>query len=404
MRWQPTVVVTLGAVAATGAWGVRELIQRGRAHQDPGFRQLTEAVADVKAGRRTTPVFGEPTPAGEVTVTFLARAEGGQAPRVVSDVTGWGEHLDGTFDFAAGTMAAVGETEWFFLRAPVVANARIEYRIAYGQTDYRFDPHNPRRSAGPTFGGAEASEFVTPGYTPPEEFEGPRPSPAGSVSEAALEGPCRTLVYTPPGPAETDGLPVAVFLDLRTDPISRVLDWLIGHGRIPPVVAAFVGPHKRGDEACSTEGVRPFVAGPLLQWLRTTHGVSGRAEDHAVLAVSYVAKDALEIAVDEPDAFTRVGLLIPGRRITRPDLEAIPRRSGRPLRVAILAGRYDRSNLPTAQGLHQALAAAGHRVDYLEVPEGHSAVTWRNHLRAVLVRLFGAPARTTSEERGAHAR
>jgi hypothetical protein len=24
------------------------------------------------------------------------------------------------------------------------------------------------------------------------------------------------------------------------------------------------------------------------------------------------------------------------------------------------------------------------------VPEGHSAVTWRNHLRAVLVPLFGA--------------
>jgi len=28
-------------------------------------------------------------------------------------------------------------------------------------------------------------------------------------------------------------------------------------------------------------------------------------------------------------------------------------------------------------------------VDYLEVPEGHTPRTWRNHLREVLVSLFG---------------
>ena len=59
------------------------------------------------------------------------------------------------------------------------------------------------------------------------------------------------------------------------------------------------------------------------------------------------------------------------------------------LRVAILAGRYDHANLPTARGLRQALTDAGHAVNYTEVPEGHSAVTWRNHLRDVLVSLFG---------------
>jgi enterochelin esterase-like enzyme len=60
------------------------------------------------------------------------------------------------------------------------------------------------------------------------------------------------------------------------------------------------------------------------------------------------------------------------------------------LQVAILAGRYDQANLPTARAVRQALADAGHVVEYTEVPEGHSAVTWRNHLRAVLVPLFGA--------------
>ena len=67
--------------------------------------------------------------------------------------------------------------------------------------------------------------------------------------------------------------------------------------------------------------------------------------------------------------------------------------------MAILAGRYDHANLPTARGLRQALADAGHVVNYTEVPEGHSAVTWRNHLREVLVSLFGRPDAGASVER-----
>ena len=58
-----------------------------------------------------------------------------------------------------------------------------------------------------TFGGAAASEFVTPGYVPPQEFDDPRPSPAGTVSEAALEGPCKVMVYTPPGHRQHGRLP-----------------------------------------------------------------------------------------------------------------------------------------------------------------------------------------------------
>ena len=116
------------------------------------------------------------------------------------------------------------------------------------------------------------------------------------------------------------------------------------------------------------------------------------AAQHAILAISFGAKDALGMALDHPNAFGRVGLLIPGRRITPNDIRAVSARIEGPLRFAILAGRYDHANLPTARGLRQALHAVGHRVDYIEVPEGHSAVTWRNHLRGVLVALFGSPA------------
>ena len=207
------------------------------------------------------------------------------------------------------------------------------------------------------------------------------------------------MVYRPPGHGSMGDYPVAVFLDLRTEPVSRVLDWLIARGDIPPIAAAFVGPRSYGDESCSGAPMAEFVTGRLLAWLRSRQGVSGSADSHAILAISYGAKDALEIALRNPDAFRRLGLLIPGRRINRADITAIAGYRGVHLRVAILAGRYDHANLPTARGLRQALTDAGHTVNDTEVPEGHSASTWRNHLRGVLVSLFGGPSAAGSTQR-----
>jgi enterochelin esterase-like enzyme len=398
MRRQP-VLALLGVIAAAGAWGVLALIVRGGPNPDGSLRTLEAAIAEVEAGRRTTPLISEPSAGGDVPVTFLARRVGGQVPRVVSDVTGWGEQIDGTFDFTAGTMTRVGTSDWYSLQTTVAPRARIEYQLAYATTDYRLDPHNPRRSSGPEFGGAAASEFVTPGYEAPQEFGDPRPLPAGVVSDAAPGGPCRVMVYTPPGHGNTSDLPVAVFLDLRTDPISRVLDWLIARGDIPSIAAVFVGPTSYGDESCSGAPMAEFITGRLLPWLRSRRGANGSADTHAILAISYGAKDALEIALRNQGSFRRLGLLIPGRRITRADIAAIAGyRDGR-LRVAILAGRYDHANLPTARGLRQALTDAGHTVDFTEVPEGHSASTWRNHLRGVLVSLFGGQTAASPTER-----
>ena len=70
--------------------------------------------------------------------------------------------------------------------------------------------------------------------------------------------------------------------------------------------------------------------------------------------------------------------------------EAFAQERGRRLRVAILASRYDEANIATAQNAWQTLAEAGHAVEYIEVPEGHNPTTWRDHLRDVLVSLFGA--------------
>ena len=75
--------------------------------------------------------------------------------------------------------------------------------------------------------------------------------------------------------------------------------------------------------------------------------------------------------------------------MTADDLEAFTLQRDRRLQVAILAGLYDQANIATARNAEQTLTSSGHTVDFIEVPEGHNPATWRNHLRDVLISLFG---------------
>jgi len=411
-----TLVLILTCV---GVLAVGMLVWRpfgAQRRSDPASRAaaLEIVIADVEAGRRTTPLICEAMAGGDRSMTFLAKRSGDLVPRVVSDVTGWGEHIDGTFDFAAGTMTRVGATDWYALEATVAPGARIEYLIAYALTDYRFDPHNPRQSLGPQYGGARASEFVMPDYRSPRAFADPPASPGGRLTETRMEsrmlhGWWRVAVYTPVGYRADASYPLAVFRDGRSGPVSRVLDWLVAHDAIKPLVAVFVAPERLGDDLRGGAPMRAFLTDELLTWLSSRYPAVGGSAGRAIIGISFGAKDVLDAALSCADVragqlasrepasepgcrnapFDRLGLLIPGRRIARADVAAIGNRRNHHVRVAILAGRYDHANVPTARSLKQALADAGHAVDYIEVPEGHSSVTWMHHVGDLLVSLFG---------------
>jgi enterochelin esterase-like enzyme len=385
---------TTGAtLALAGFWVWLPLVGCGSTHPGGTDGALRAAIAEIEAGRRATPLIGQLTAGGERVVTFLARGDGRLTPRIVSDVTGWGEHLDGTFDFGAGRMMPVEGTAWYRLDAAVAPRARIEYLIAYGPTDYRLDPHSAR----PALDEPPASEFVMPDYVPPEVPSDPAGARAGHVAEAVFESravgmPCRLAVYTPPSYRPDGDYPLAVFAERPPGPVPRVLDSLIVHRAIEPVVAVFAETDVHHEHRVAQDAMRAFLTRELPSWVAARYGVTRRAQNRAVIGISFGAKDALDAALAPAAAFERLGLVIPGRRITPADVNAIASLQTRGLRVAILAGRYDQANLATAQSLRQALANAGHLVDYTEVPEGHTPRTWRLHLREVLVSLFGPPS------------
>jgi enterochelin esterase-like enzyme len=327
-------------------------------------------------------------------VTFYAQGEGGLSPRLVSDLTGWGERADGTFDFTVGKMHQIAGTNWFVLSAHAALSARIEYLFSYGAGDYRLDPRNPRKVMRV---GGDASEVVMPGYTAPPEFETPAVTPAGKVTDATVSGQIirerRVIVYTPPGYNPSQKYRLAVFHDgalaVNTGEAPRVIDWLIAHDAIYPIVAVFVDPVSRADDFRPAAPMRDFVATELMAWIGAHYSVTPLAADHAIIGISAGARAALDAQASYPGVFGKSGLMIPA--LAETDVLKIPvRRDETPqLHACVISATYDSLNYPAGDLLRKSMLERGQSVKYIEVAEGHSTNTWKTHLHDVLVNLFG---------------
>jgi enterochelin esterase-like enzyme len=383
------VIAALGLVVLTSAAG-------GPQGRPPSTPTLRSAVADVEAGRQSTPLLGEPGPDGSVTVTFLARRGRGPVPRIVSDATGWGEQPDDSFSFKTGTMTRLGIRDWYFLQCQVAPRARIEYLVARGITNYKTDPYNPRRRR--MAAGLEKSEFVVPGYQPPPSLEAVPASPAGRIEEVtvpsrALGSPRPAAIYTPPGFDPTGEHPLAVFLHgaavLESGQAGQVLEWLAARHMIEPPILVTVNAADDAGGLLPEEALKTFLTEELPAWLSSRYSVSRDASKRAILGISFNARNALDAALTPGEAFGAVGLLIPGRRLRPEAIDALTARRITPRRAFVLGGLYDAPNLPTARLLRAALERTGHDVEYLEVPEGHNQATWRHHLADAFITLFG---------------
>ena len=382
----------IGGIALTG------YIESGSLHAPStpevarGSASLEDAVRAIAVGTRTSPLVGDQPRRGMPTLTFLAQADGKDIPRIVSDATGWGERADGTMDYAVGRMTRVGQTSWYALEVKVEPYARIEYLITYGAGDFRLDPHNPRKVM--RVGGL-ASEVVMPGYVPPQEFVDP-PIDGGRITDTMVESRVlndarEVIVYTPPN-YKTDGAyPLAVFEDgalmVNSGEAPRVLNWLIAHQAIEPIVAVFVEPKSRADDFRRGAPMQRFVADELLPWVAERYRVTKDANRRAIIGVSAGARAALNTATASPTTFGLIGLLIPA--LDTADIETVPSRDRLRLRVSIVAARYDALNRAAARSVQLNVSDQGHVAEFIEVPEGHSTATWRTHLRTVLIGLFG---------------
>lgn len=327
-------------------------------------------------------------------VTFYAQGDGGSSPRLISDLTGWGEKPGGDFDFTVGKMHSIAGTNWFTLTARLDPLARVEYLFAYGVGDFRVDPRNARKVRRAT---GDASEVVGSSYAAPPEFSEPPSEPAGKITEAMVRGLIlgqrHVIVYTPPGYDPSRKYRLAIFHDgalvVNSGEAPRVLDWLIAHEKIHPVVAVFVDPVSRVTDFERDAPMRDFVATELMTWITSRYSVTPLASDHAIIGISAGAKAALAAMAAYPQVFGKSGLMLPA--VDPSVTSKVPVRQGAAdqLVAVVLSGALDHLNNGAAHLVRDELQNRGHVVKYIEVPEGHSTLTWKTHLRDVLTTLFG---------------
>jgi enterochelin esterase-like enzyme len=310
-------------------------------------------------------------------VSLLIEANGDDVPGVTGDFTAW----------KALPARRLPRRGWYQFDTTIEPDARLEYLIAYANDDFRVDPRNPRRV--PSVGG-EASEIVMPAAESHPELLDDERALAGALEEHPFALPSgtsrRVAVYRPS--ANVAAMPIVYFHDgsLMIDKgrVPQILDRLITAGRVPALTAVFVDPVSRSDDYKAEPAFRNWFISELVPAIEAT--LPAAPTSRTVVGVSRGAVAAIDLAIARPDLFNRCGLLIPSTYPT--DLIAtITAGPAKPVRFAIVAGRYDERWLTDGRALHEALDATGYQLTYREVPEGHNVQTWRSHLDDVLVGL-----------------
>jgi len=342
--------------------------------------RLTEEIA----ARGATPWL---EPGGAL---FLAEGNPAAPPRVIGDFNGWDAESE------RSAMRRVGDSRLFALRAEIPADARIEYRILRDEVE-SVDPWNQRSVE--AFDG-RYSELRMPEYPAPPEPVPLAPAAQGRMveleHESALLGNRRTIrVYLPPGYDDEPGrrYPV-VFLGDGENYARRLgmparIDQRIARGDLEPLVAVFVDVVQRRLEYGMNERYRRMVVDELVPRIDAEFRVARDPARRAIAGSSRGALAALDVALARPDLFGAVGAMAPA--ISDWTIDQLF--AGRPpvaARFVVRRARYDERFGPDAAALVERLATLGARVDYREIPEGHSRETWRLSFEEILVALFPA--------------
>lgn len=281
------------------------------------------------------------------------------------------------------------------------------------------DPLN--RSPFPESGPPSASCVVLPDAAPQPWLAARAGVPAGTVTpqrfrSAILDNERSVWVYTPPG-VGTAGAPLPLlvvfdglqYVDWMAAPTT--LDNLIAAGRLPPVVAVFVGNVRRFQELGGAPAFVDCLTDELLPWVRAGSGATADPARTVVVGSSMGGFAAAFAALRRPDVFGNV-LSQSGAFGWKPEgghdwgwlIREFDRTPRLPVRFWLDVGRFETipllgphpgddgpGQLAANRRLRDVLRAKGCEVHYTEVAGGHDYVWWRGTLADGLLALLGQP-------------
>lgn len=327
------------------------------------------------------------------TVIFLARGTQHHAPVLIADFNGF---LNARYvtDASLGQMTRLGNTAWYYFVKELEPAAIINYQYKLGEVT-SIDGLNPnvRMSFGRVY-----SVVQMPGYELEPEVLSDNMVARGTVQKIALTSEImqheRTVhVYLPAGYDATEKYPVAFFHDgsvyIDWARIPSILDNLIGHNRILPLIAVFDDPKVRGKEYRNDPDYRNYLAKELVPYIDKNYATIPESSQRSIFGGSRGGLSTLYVC-HSLDLFKKCGAFSPAiHPKSIPDFVAeLDGFDFKPTNVFITGSTYDFIWYPDAKGLKEYFSDNPATFSYKEIPEGHNIPAWRTLLDDMLVAFF----------------
>ena len=306
---------------------------------------------------------------------------------MAGDATHW--NPDQNFSLIQGT------TFWYLTKL-YPADARLDYKLVTDGRNWILDPRNPKTCMG---GFGPNSELRMGSNIKPPETSYYSDIPHGTIIDtifhsSILENTRVMKIYLPPSyPATAVEYPVILFNDgpdyLNLSSANNILDYLISHKMIKPVIALFIPPVDRDPEyaGAKIDLFTSFIADELMPFIDRRYKTSRDPMKRAVIGASNGGNIALYLGLNKPGIF---GKLAAQSSNVIPAIDS-SLRYGPKLDLAFYTdiGTYDIPELiPLVHNLAALLQAKGYSNTFSEIHEGHSWGNWKEHLRVPLMQFF----------------
>lgn len=300
-------------------------------------------------------------------------------------------------------------TGWM-LAVPRPDLARLEYRLVVttrgGVTDVVCDPGNPERVQ-TAFG--ERSVALMPGYQRPGWLDvehGPGERHEREYPDARLEAPIPITVWHPEGLPASEPAPLLVVNDgPEYADLAGLVDYaaaMIADSTLPPFRVALMQPVFRDEWYAGN----PDYIGVVLDAVDDIRADFATRDGVVAVGASLGGLCALLLALSGEGvfsgAFSQSGSFFdPGLDAQESSYPHFERVAGAvaliraeasavaPLLVGLTCGALE-ENRANNVAMRDALTAAGHTVDYRDVPDLHNYTAWRDSLHPALTDLLRA--------------
>ena len=316
---------------------------------------------------------------------------------IPSDVNAWHN--------SAWTMYKLIDTDLWFKAETFEMDARIDYKFLINETNWIFDPKNPRRSPG---GFGDNSELAMPDYIDAPEILYYSGILHGSTFDTTFYSPqlanSRMIrVYMPPGydPASTDSYVVAIFHDgsdfINLAKAKNILDYLIDKKFIQPVIAVFIPPVDRNAEygGGKKNEYSEFIANNLMNYIDSKYKTKKDPSSRATIGISAGSYISLLIGYNYNNIFGNVGAFSGANG----DDNTAYSGDKKNLKLYIDVGTYEKqvsglNMLLAVREFYDIVQSKGYDITYREWHEYHSWGNWRTHLDIALEYFFPGDSAT----------